>query len=76
MNKVLILISISIIAVNAWGQSTKDTIIEDHKLTNIPVISLSDSDLQNDAQSQDISGLLQSSSDVFVSVAGYTFGQA
>ncbi|MBP7463098.1 MAG: TonB-dependent receptor plug domain-containing protein [Bacteroidales bacterium] len=58
------------------AQNTKDTITETQKPTNIPVISLTDSDIQNDAQSQDISGLLQSSDDVYVSVAGYTFGQA
>ncbi len=42
----------------------------------IPVITLSDNDLDSDGQSQDISGLLSASKDVYVNTAGYTFGQA
>lgn len=77
--KKFFLISLAILTAGAGlikAQSTKDTIIEGQKLTSIPVVSLTDSDIQNDAQSQDISGLLQSSDDIYVSVAGYTFGQA
>ncbi len=42
----------------------------------IPTITISPSELQSDEESQDISGLLQSSRDIFVSTAGYTFGPA
>jgi len=41
----------------------------------LPVITLQDSDLDSDDQSQNISGLLQSSRDIYISTAGYTFGQ-
>lgn len=40
------------------------------------VVELSETELTEDSQSQDISGLLQSSNDVFVSTAGYVFGPA
>lgn len=42
----------------------------------IPVITLTESDLDSDELSQDISAILQSSGDVFVRTAGYTFGSA
>lgn len=42
----------------------------------IPVISLSDDELESGNKNQDISGLLQSSSDIYFNTAGYTFGQA
>ncbi|MFH2095046.1 MAG: TonB-dependent receptor [Bacteroidota bacterium] len=40
------------------------------------VVTLSASELEEDDESQDISGLLQSSNDIFVSTAGFTFGPA
>ncbi|MBN2683269.1 MAG: TonB-dependent receptor plug domain-containing protein [Bacteroidales bacterium] len=39
----------------------------------IPTITISDSELENENESHDLSGLLQSSSDVFVSTANFTF---
>ncbi len=76
MNKKLIIfLSAALLSATLAAQPVEDSIPSEAKLTNIPVISLSDSDIQNDAQSQDISGLLQSSSDVYVSLSGYTFGQ-
>ncbi|MDR2010168.1 MAG: TonB-dependent receptor [Bacteroidales bacterium] len=42
----------------------------------IPVITLTESELDGDIQDYDVSGLLQSSEDVFVRNAGYNFGQA
>ena len=45
-------------------------------VSDLPVIELSETELTEGAQSQDISGLLQSSNDVFVSTAGYVFGPA
>jgi hypothetical protein len=43
---------------------------------DIPVITLSASDIDGDAGSHDISSLLQGSRDIYVSTAGYTFGNA
>ncbi|NOR87174.1 MAG: TonB-dependent receptor plug domain-containing protein, partial [Bacteroidales bacterium] len=47
---------------------------EDAGVASVAVISLGD--LDGDEESADISGILQSSRDVFVSTAGYTFGAA
>jgi len=41
----------------------------------IPQITVFAEDLESDDQAQDIGGLLQSSRDIFVSTAGYVFGQ-
>jgi len=43
---------------------------------DIPTITLTENELESDMQNQNISGLLQSSQDVFMNTAGYTFGQA
>lgn len=43
---------------------------------NLPTFTLTESDLDNEQESQDVSGLLQASRDIFVSTAGYTFGPA
>ena len=42
----------------------------------LPIFSSTAGDLEADLGSQDVSGLLQSSRDVFTSVAGYNFGNA
>jgi len=42
----------------------------------LPVFTLTSDDLDAELGNQDISGILQSSRDVFTSVAGYNFGQA
>ncbi|TNE54124.1 MAG: Plug domain-containing protein [Bacteroidetes bacterium] len=42
----------------------------------LPVFSMSTGDLEGDFGAQDVSGLLQSSRDVFTSTAGYNFGSA
>ncbi|MCD4746538.1 MAG: TonB-dependent receptor plug domain-containing protein, partial [Bacteroidales bacterium] len=54
----------------------KDTlsVISEKEVSSVPTISITASELANDEESQDISGLLQSSRDIFVSTAGYTFG--
>lgn len=53
-------------------------VIDSSRISNpsIPVITLTDTEIESDNQAQDISGLLQSSQDIFVNTAGYTFGQA
>jgi hypothetical protein len=42
----------------------------------LPVINLSEEELDEEEESQDMSGILQASKDIFVSTAGYTFGKA
>lgn len=44
--------------------------------SRLPVVTLSATELEGDQESQDISGLLQSSRDVFISTAGYTLSSA
>lgn len=53
--------------------SVKESVKEDEE--NIPQITVFAQDLESDDQTQDIGGLLQSSKDIFVSTAGYVFGQ-
>jgi hypothetical protein len=55
--------------------AASDTIeIPDRPEFDFPVISIED--IEGDAESHDISSLLQGSRDVYVSTAGFTFGQA
>ena len=77
MRKIVILI-VTLFAISsfAWSQNTLDTVDINAQQSTAPVITLSVSDLEGDEQSQDISGLLQSSKDIYVSTSGYTFGQA
>lgn len=44
--------------------------------TDLPTLSIADSDAEDGLESQTIHGLLSSSSDIFVSTSAYTFGQA
>ncbi|MEZ5000830.1 MAG: TonB-dependent receptor, partial [Bacteroidales bacterium] len=44
--------------------------------TDLPTLNLNESDSEDGLESQAIHGLLSSSSDIFVSTAAYTFGQA
>ena len=55
--------------------STKDSNNIPHE-NRIPVFSMGADDSDAEMESQDISGLLQSSRDIFTSVAGFSFGQA
>lgn len=70
--RILILLSV-LFSVAVFAQET-DTTPAGNPV--IPVITLTDSELDGDNQTQDISGLLQSSQDIFTNTAGYTFGQA
>jgi hypothetical protein len=54
---------------------TEDTLRTATDKDEITTIVLTATALDNDDQAQDISGLLQSSDDIFVSTAGFTFGQ-
>lgn len=49
---------------------------EDEYRTDLPTLTIADSDAEDGMESQTIHGLLSSSSDIFVSTAAYTFGQA
>ena len=55
------------------AQSDTTTVNEE---ANLPTFTLTETDLDNEQESQDVSGLLQASRDIFVSTAGYTFGPA
>ena len=55
---------------------TSKTNADSSEVKNNPVFSLSADDLESDAQNQDVSSLLQSSRDVFTSIAGYNFSAA
>ena len=52
------------------------TSISSKKEVSLPTFTLTELDLESEDELQDISGLLQSSRDIFVSTAGYTFGRA
>lgn len=73
MKKGILILAALLITIISFAQEA-DTLPE--KSPEIPVITLTDSELDEDNQSQDISGLLSSSTDVYVNIAGYTFGQA
>jgi hypothetical protein len=70
----LLLFFISFAFLGSYAQEV-DT-LKQTKVENTGAISISASELEEDDESQDISGLLQSSKDIFVSTAGYTFGSA
>ncbi len=74
MKKIILIVLGLLILVKVFPQ-TDTTLVSPEFLNQIPVISLTESDLDADDQPQNISGLLQSSRDIFVSTAGFTFGQ-
>ena len=76
IKKIGILISLSLFAINGISQST-ETEQEDTLLTNTPVFITNLEDGENSSGSSgNISGLLQSSRDVFASTAGFNFSAA
>ncbi len=76
MRKIFMLTVAFLYGVIALGQTT-DTATVNSEQVEIPTFTLTESDLSNDDEgSQDVSGLLQASRDIFVSTAGYTFGPA
>ncbi len=78
MRRNIILLALPVllfINVNIFGQS--DSInVEDTNANLIPVFTTTVDLLDNESQSQDISGLLQSSRDVYVNQAGFNFSAA
>lgn len=76
IKKIGILISLSLFAINGISQST-ETEQEDTLLTNTPVFITNLEDGENSSGSSgNISGLLQSSRDVFAATAGFNFSAA
>ncbi|MEZ5082135.1 MAG: TonB-dependent receptor plug domain-containing protein [Bacteroidales bacterium] len=67
----LFLLAISVLA---FGQEA-DTLMEDPSNLVIPQINVLPENLDDDDADQDIGGILQSSDDIFISTAGFTFGQ-
>lgn len=68
-------------ATSVFGQTDTSTVSSgpDSSLVQqqfIPAVSVSAEDLDNQIESQNVSGLLQSSRDVFTSTAGFNFGPA
>lgn len=59
-----------------WAQESDTTKLDEKEEISIPTFTLSAEDIEGIEQSQNISALLQSSRDIFVNRAGYTFGPA
>ncbi len=75
MKNIIFTLFFTSLFVCAFAQENQDSlnVVQDDE--NIPQITVFAQDLESDNQSQDIGGLLQSSRDIFVSTAGYVFGQ-
>ncbi len=77
MNRIilsLIFICLSFSVLYAQTDTTSNT--DNTNAPSVPVITLTETEIDEDAQDNDISTLLQSSQDIYVNTAGYTFGQA
>lgn len=75
MRKRLILVFLAIFFMNII-KAQNDTVDIDQSDYNLPTFNLSSDDLEGLQENQNISSLLQSSRDIFVNRAGYTFGPA
>lgn len=64
-----------LLPLTSWTQ-VPDSTVKVKDTTEVVVFSLTADDLENDAQNQDISTLLQSSRDVFANIAGFNFSNA
>ena len=73
MYKILFFWSLLFMATAVGAQTVSDTAGKDNS-TPLPTFSLDQIETETEGMSQDVSGLLQSSKDIFVSTAGYTFG--
>lgn len=68
--------------ISAYSYAQVETEIDTLKMDNQPadvsadVVVISESELSSDEESANISGILQSSKDIFVSTAGYVFGSS
>ena len=73
MNKLFTFFILLIFPVFVWAQSEPDTLDESNTI-NLPTFNLDEISSESVGGTQDVAGLLQSSRDIFVSTAGYTFG--
>ena len=74
--KSLFLSSLILFSVFDFNAQSDSTFITDSVDQIIPVFTTTVDLLENELQSQDISGLLQSSRDVYVNQAGFNFSAA
>ena len=74
MKKIYAVSFLLMLSLWTFGQES-DTLLEVPSQINIPQINVLAENSEDDNAYQDIGGLLQSSDDIFVSTAGYTFGQ-
>lgn len=70
-----LLLSVTLSAQEPSGESESDTTVVEHT-QGFDLPSISFDDIEGDAESHDISSLLQGSRDIYVSTAGYNFGSA
>ena len=75
MYRFLLIWSLLFIVFSVDAQTQTDTTTSNNEEI-LPTFTLEEISSESDEMSQDVSGLLQSSRDVFVSTAGYTFGAA
>lgn len=76
IRKTIFFAAIIFCSLSTYAQVSDTTKVDGQKEDVLPTIILSADDLESGQESQDISGLLQSSRDIFTSAAGYTFGSA
>ncbi len=74
MKNFLLLSALSFLTFNLFSQ-VDTTVIKSEEVNLNQVYMITSADLESDEQPQDISGLLQSSRDIFISTAGFTFSQ-
>ncbi|MBM3436776.1 MAG: hypothetical protein FJY07_11230, partial [Bacteroidetes bacterium] len=74
IRKILFTLFSSTLALFVASQES-DTLKSKPDKSEIPQMTVLAEDLDNDEQNQEISGLLQSSDDIYVSTAGFVFGQ-
>jgi hypothetical protein len=75
MNKFYFLLVIFTLSFLYLYPQADTTSVDNTSEYTLPVVTLQETDFESDEQSQNISGLLQSSRDIYISTAGYTFGQ-
>lgn len=73
--KQIFITTISLLFVARLFSQADTTHVLPEEMTGIPIMIISESDLDSDEPTQNISGLLQSSRDIYVRTAGFTFGQ-
>lgn len=73
--KQIFLTAISLLIVAQLFPQADTTYVSPEEMTGIPIMIISESDLDSDEPTQNVSGLLQSSRDIYVRTAGFTFGQ-